>query len=121
MQVERDQPIQVVFFRTEAGNEPVREWLKDLSKEDRKIIGEDIKTVQYSWPVGKPLVDNLRQQIWEVRSSLRGRLARTLFTVYEREIILLHGFIKKARKTPSEELKLANKRRSIYVRNYEKE
>ncbi len=119
--MERDQPIQVVFFRTEAGNEPVREWLKDLPKEDRKIIGEDIKTVQYSWPIGKPLVDNLGQQVWEVRSSLKNRIARTLFTVYEQEIILLHGFIKKARKAPDDDLKLAKKRRAIYVRGYEKE
>jgi len=119
--MEREQPIQVVFFKTEVGNEPVREWLKDLSKEDRKIIGEDIKTVQYSWPIGKPLVDSLGQQIWEVRSSLRSRLARTLFTVCEQEIVLLHGFIKKVQKTPNEDLQLAKKRRSVYVRNYEKE
>ena len=119
--MEREQPIQVVFFKTEVGNEPVREWLKDLSKEDRKIIGEDIKTVQYSWPIGKPLVDSLGQQMWEVRSSLRNRLARTLFTVCSQEIVLLHGFIKKVQKTPSEDLKLAKKRRSVYVRSYEKE
>jgi Phage derived protein Gp49-like (DUF891) len=70
--VEREQPIRAVFFRTETGNEPVREWLKDLPKHERKIIGEDIKTVQYSWPVGKPLVDHLSGQIWEVRVPLEG-------------------------------------------------
>ena len=40
------QPIlSVCFFRTEAGSEPVREWLKKFSAQDRKTIGEDIKTV----------------------------------------------------------------------------
>jgi hypothetical protein len=34
-----ERPLQVVFFKTEAGNEPVREWLKGLSKEDCKVIG----------------------------------------------------------------------------------
>lgn len=39
--------LNVVFYKTESGNEPVREWLKDLSKADRQAIGEDIKTAQY--------------------------------------------------------------------------
>lgn len=117
--MEREQPIRVVFFRTETGNEPVREWLKDLAKDEKKIIGEDIKTVQFSWPIGKPLVDNLGEQIWEVRSRLKDRIARTLFTVQQQEIVLLHGFIKKERKTPLEDLRLAKKRKSLYMSGHE--
>jgi phage-related protein len=117
--VQRELPIQVVFFQTETGNEPVREWLKELPKEEKKTIGEDIKTVQFSWPIGKPLVDNLGEQIWEVRSRLRDRIARTLFTVHKQEIVLLHGFIKKDRKTPLEDLRLAKKRKSLYLGGYE--
>ncbi len=117
--MERDRPIGIVFFRTEFGNEPVRDWLKELPKDERKIIGEDIKTVQFSWPVGKPLVDNLGGQIWEVRSRLKNRIARTLFTVHEQEIVLLHGFIKKDQKTPMDDLRLAKKRKSLYVSGYE--
>ena len=49
----------VVFFRTEAGNEPVRQWLKELKREDRKAVGEDIKTAQYGWPLGMPLIRKL--------------------------------------------------------------
>jgi hypothetical protein len=45
---DKNEPIlNVVFYRTEAGNEPVREWLKDLPDKDRRVIGEDIKTAQY--------------------------------------------------------------------------
>jgi|SRR4051812_7105344 len=110
-----ERPIAVVFFRTEAGNEPVREWLKDLSREDRKTIGTDILTVQYAWPIGKPLVDNLGEGIWEIRSSLGNRIARTLFIVAREEIILLHGFIKKTRKTPKDDLALAKKRKKQYL------
>jgi hypothetical protein len=43
----REYPLEVTFFRTETGNEPVREWLRSLPKEDKKAIGEDINTVQY--------------------------------------------------------------------------
>lgn len=105
----------MVFFKTESGNEPVREWLKSLPAEERKIIGADILTVQYAWPVGKPLVDNLGGQLWEVRSRLKNRIARTLFMVHDEEIVVLHGFIKKDQKTPKTELDLAKKRKSHYL------
>lgn len=65
-----ERPLKVVFFKTDTGNEPVREWLKGMSKEDCKVIGTDILTVQHAWPVGKPLVDNLGDGIWEVRSTV---------------------------------------------------
>src|ERR1700722_8677807 len=104
-----ERPLNVVFYQTAAGHEPVREWLKDLPKEERKAIGADILTVQYAWPVGKPLVDNLGDGIWEVRSRLSNRIARTLFTAADEEIVLLHGFIKKQQRTPANELDLAKK------------
>jgi phage-related protein len=112
-----ERPLKVVFFKTDTGNEPVREWLKDLPKEDCKVIGTDILTVQYVWPVGKPLVDNLGDGIWEVRSRLDNRIARTLFAVVDEEIVLFHGFIKKQQKTPQDELELAKKRRKQYLQN----
>lgn len=112
-----ERPLAIVFFQTEAGNEPVREWLKALSKEDRKAIGEDILTVQYAWPVGKPLVDHLGDGVWEVRSRLKDTIARTLFSVVDEDIVLLHGFIKKSQKTPKQDLDLAKKRRKLYLKS----
>ena len=114
-----ERPLAVVFFRTEAGNEPVREWLKSLPKDECKIIGVDILKAQYAWPLGMPLVDNLGEGIWEVRSRLPNRIARTLFIVVDEEIVLLHGFIKKQQKTPADELDLAKKRKRQYLQNYE--
>ena len=106
-----------VFFRTETGREPAREWLKDLPKDERRIIGEDIMTVQFRWPLGMPLVDNLGSGIWEIRGRLVNRIARTLFFVHQEEIILLHGFIKKTRKTPNEDRALALRRKNAYLKN----
>jgi phage-related protein len=71
----------VVFYRTEAGNQPVREWLKGLKLEDRKTIGEDIKTAQFGWPLGMPLIKKLETGIWEVRSNISQGIARVLFTL----------------------------------------
>ena len=98
------------FFRTTAGTEPVREWLKLLEQVDRKSIGEDIKTVQFGWPLGMPLVRKLETNLWEVRSNLKDRIARVVFTVHDNTMILLHGFIKKAQKTPVTDLDMARKR-----------
>jgi phage-related protein len=106
----REFPLPVVFYRALSGREPVREWLKSLPSADRKLIGEDIKTVQYGFPLGMPLVRKLKPKLWEVRSALPDRIARTLFTVDEDYMVLLHGFIKKTQKTPPEDLELALKR-----------
>lgn|GEM_PF-120849 len=102
--------LHVVFFRTQAGNEPVRQWLKGMEREDRKILGEDVKTAQYGWPLGMPLIRKLEPGLWEVRSHLPQGIARVLFTVSEGTMVLLHGFVKKSQKTPPEELRTARQR-----------
>ena len=51
------------FYRSNTGREAVREWLKDLEAEDRKVIGEDIKDVEFSWPIGMPLVGSLGREL----------------------------------------------------------
>jgi phage-related protein len=112
-------PLRVLFFRTDAEKESVREWLNDLSRDEKKVIGADILTVQWVWPVGKPLVDSLGGGLWEVRSSLGDRIARVFFIVVDEEIILLHGIIKKSRTAPKRELELARKRQSIYLQSTE--
>jgi phage-related protein len=90
----------------------MREWLKGLEPEDRKVIGEDIKDVEFSWPIGMPLVRSLGRELWEVRSSLLGgRIARVVFCIERERMVLLHGFIKKTRKTPQHDIDLALKRR----------
>jgi phage-related protein len=106
-----------VFFRTETGREPVREWLLDLPKTERKLIGIDIMTVQFRWPLGMPLVRSIGSSIHEIRSALPTRIARTLFFVHEGEIVLLHGFIKKTRKTPNEDRALALQRKNAYIKS----
>ena len=88
---ERRAPAQRGFFKTEAGNEPVREWLKRLPRDECQCVGVDILKVQYAWPLGKPLVDNLGDGVWEIRSRLGNRIARTLFVVVDEGIVQLHG------------------------------
>jgi phage-related protein len=107
----------VVFFALGSGAEPVRDWLKSLAPDERRSIGEDVKTLQYRWPLGMPLVRSLGDGLWEVRSRLPTRIARTIFAVEGHAIILLHAFIKKTQKTPPEDKALALQRRNAYRQN----
>ena len=89
----------------------MRDWLKDLSSEERREIGQDIATVEYGWPIGMPVCRPLGQGLREVRSSLPGnRIARVLFCITQERMVLLHGFVKKTQSIPNEDLALARRR-----------
>jgi phage-related protein len=108
---ESPKPIPLVFWRSATGREPVREWLRELSREDKRTIGRDMAKVQFGWPVGLPLCRPLSGGLWEVRSSLATRReARVFFGFHEGTLIALHAIIKKTRKAPAEDLALARQR-----------
>jgi phage-related protein len=103
--------IELVFYQSGNGNEPVRDWLIKLPEANRRAVGLDLQRVQYRWPVGMPLVRPMGKGLFEVRTSLPdGTIARVLFCFHDGELYALHGFIKKAQKTPDNDLELARKR-----------
>jgi len=102
----------VHFYKTPSGNEPVREWLKLRTPEEKKAIGEDIKAVEYTWPVGYPQVVKMDKDLWEVRTDLPQGISRIFFTIWKKYMVLLHSIIKKTQKTPQQELVTAKKRRN---------
>ena len=105
------QKIPQLFFRTAAGSEPVREWPKGLPTAERQAIGEDLLRAQWRWAAGMPLCRHLGRGLWEVRTDLpTRRKARVLLCLYGEHLVALHGFIKKTRRTPDEDLALARKR-----------
>ena len=129
MNTDRPRKVPVVFYRTPAGTEVVRNWLRALNEKDSNAVGQDrhrrppaqpasaggsragSDRVQYRWPIGMPLCRPMGDGLWEVRSELPGnRIARVLFSVQQGKILVLHGFIKKSQKTPAADLALARKR-----------
>jgi phage-related protein len=99
------------FFKNESSNEPVRDWLLNLPAEERRLVGNDIMTAEYGWPIGMPLVRPMGGGLFEVRTNLPDKkIARVLFCAHKGKMVLLHGFIKKTQKTPKAELNLAKKR-----------
>jgi phage-related protein len=104
--------IPLVFFRTLAGSEPVREWLKQLPEEDRHAIGKDLLRAQWGWPVRMPLCRAMGGGLWEIRTDLpTRRTSRVLLCLYREHLVALHGFIKKTRATPDDELAVARRRK----------
>ena len=104
--------IPLIFFRTLTGTEPVREWLRQLPRQERCAIGMDLLRAQWRWPVGMPLCRAMGGGLWEIRTDLpTNKTARVLLCFYREHLVALHGFIKKTRTTPDEDLKLARKRK----------
>jgi phage-related protein len=100
------------FYRNISGKEPVREFLKEMKKADKVIIGEDIQTVEYGWPIGMPVCRPLGDGLFEVRSTITsGNEVRVMFAMIDNMMILLHAFIKKSQKTPEKELAIARTRK----------
>jgi phage-related protein len=103
------------FFAVESGAEPVREWLKSLPRADQKRIGDDIRVVEFGWPVGMPVCRPLGKGLYEVRTKLKDRIARVLFTIEDGKMVLLHGFIKKSQTAPAD-VALARGRLKAFLR-----
>jgi phage-related protein len=108
--------INVVFYRGEGGTEPVRNWLSSLGRADRKTIGDDIRVVEFGWPIGMPVCRPLGQGLCEVRTTLKDRIARTMFAVVGTDMVLLHGFIKKSQAAPRSAIDIARSRLKAYRR-----
>ncbi len=103
--------VELIFFRNDAGGEPVRNWLREMGEVDRHAIGSDLLRAQWRWPVGMPLCRPMGKGLWEVRTDLPGnRTSRVLICFYRGCLVALHGFIKKTRATPEDDLALARKR-----------
>jgi phage-related protein len=108
---ENPRPIPLVFWKSATGREPVREWLRQLPREDQRSIGRDIAQVQFGWPVGLPLCRPMSGGLWELRASLPSRReARVIFAFHASMLVALHAFIKKSQRTPPDELALSRQR-----------
>jgi phage-related protein len=111
--------VPAIFYRTEAGNEPVREWLKAMSPEDRRRIGEDLKSVEFGWPLGMPVCKSLGGGLHEVRTDVAGNRTARIFFYIDRlqRLVVLHGIVKKTRRTPAADLALARTNKGRHERN----
>ncbi len=101
------------FYRTAGGNSPVLEWVRNFGSADRRAIGEAIAVAEFGWPVGMPVCRRLEGEtgLWEIRVNIsQRRIARLIFGIVEGRMVIVHGFVKKTRKTPDRDKQLARRR-----------
>ena len=107
---------EVHFYETLAGNKVLRDWLLSFAKEDRAVLGEDLKTVQIGFPIGLPLCRSLGAGLWEVRSTLPVKRAEARMIFFQdssaHALVVVHGFIKKSQKTPRRDIDIALRRKA---------
>jgi phage-related protein len=105
-------PFPFVFWRQPAsGKQPVLKWLQKLDEEGLRKMSAAMRTVQFGWPLGMPLVRSMGGGLHELRVSLKGKQeARLLFCVHDETIVGLHAFFKTTPATPKGELELAKQR-----------
>ncbi|HYW15369.1 MAG TPA: type II toxin-antitoxin system RelE/ParE family toxin [Allosphingosinicella sp.] len=107
----------VLFYRTQAGNEVVLDFIRELSAEEKKIVGENLKTVQIGFPMGLPLCRALGDGLYEIRSSLPSKREFRLIFFFDRArqvLLVVHALIKKSAKLAKADLDLARKRREEF-------
>jgi|GEM_PF-4718082 len=92
--------LNVVFYRSGAGNEPVRDWLKELSRDDKRKIGENIKTVQLGWPLGIPLIRKIDRGFVGGPNSFATRHCASLVHCLRRSHDFVAWFYQKVAKDP---------------------
>lgn len=113
---------EIIFFATDSGNQPVKEFLDELDVKIRNKILDNIKHLQNHGiflrePYSKPLGDGIS----ELRTRWGKDITRVLYFFFAgKRIVLTHGFIKKTQKTPVREIERAKKYRVIYCEREEK-
>ncbi len=124
----KEKKIHAVFYKTDSGNEPVKDELLKLRRPTKTMIGEDIKFVEYNWKVDRPYVDQLKKgngstekTIYEVRSKVEDgnvkKEYRTLFFVFNDLMVLVHIFGKNSQKTPKTEIDVSWDRMKKWIKD----
>ncbi len=98
----------IYFYKLPSGKEPVRDFLKELSKNDRAKVGALLFELQIEHKLSMPHAKYLGKQLWELRVVCESGNARVFYFCSVHDyLVLLHAFMKKSNKTPAKELDLA--------------
>lgn len=110
----------VAYYETDAGRAPVAEWIAEIPPAERAVALLHIDQLallgtEARPPLVKPLGDKLYELRWKARDK-QHRIA--YFAAAGRTFVLLHGFVKKGRTTPTRDLETAQERMRDHERRH---
>jgi phage-related protein len=108
----------IIFYEKEDGTTPVQEFLDRLPVKHCAKALRDIDVLEkYGTALTEPHVKHIKGKLWELRIKSASDISRIFYFVpVGRDIVLLHGFVKKTRKTPHKEIETAN----TYLNDYQR-
>jgi phage-related protein len=112
------------FYETLDRKQPVREFLDGLDRGTGQKVLAYLKLLRERGFLPFPYSRNVEgvKKLRELRIEFASNIYRIFYCMAsERRIILLHGFQKKSRKTPSREIMVARNRMMDYLRKRRRE
>ena len=111
----------IIFYETDFGDKPVEEFLASLEPAARAKVVRTLELVRNLPVVPSKFWQKMSgaQNIWEVRTEYGGNIYRVLATTAKgNRVILLHGFQKKSKKTPRQNMEIAQQRQKRYFERH---
>lgn len=108
----------IIFYEKEDGSTPVQKFLDKLPVKHHAKALRDIDVLEkYGTDLTEPHVKHIKGKLWELRIKSASDISRIFYFVpVGKNIVLLHGFVKKAQKTPNREIETANN----YLEDYQR-
>jgi hypothetical protein len=117
-------PTRVVCFRDSRGRLPVREWLRDLLRRDRrahaKLVVRIERLAERGHELRRPEVDYLRDDIFELRARIGRVNYRILYFFHGQDVAVLARALTKEDGVPDADIDRAREARVLVTRNPEK-
>ncbi|HUV72360.1 MAG TPA: type II toxin-antitoxin system RelE/ParE family toxin [Clostridia bacterium] len=100
---------QIFYYTTPSGQNPIDKFLNSLSGKQQAKILRIFETIKESGL--QSILPHVRKltgtPLWEIRILGKDNLRIIYVVPYLDTVLLLHGFIKKTRKTPKKEIETA--------------
>ena len=108
---------EVIFFKKKDGTFPAEEFINSLDNKISTKIYRTLEMLEKNGPeLREPYSKHLEEGIFEIRIRLATDLARILYFFYiGKKIVATHGFTKKTRKTPPDEIEKAKACRKEFL------
>jgi len=110
----------IIFYEKEDDTSPVKDFLESLPPKHRAKAMREINLLEeYGISLIEPHAKHIKGKLWELRIESAGDISRIFYFAHVgKKIVLLHGFVKKTRKTPAKEIGVAGDNLEDYLRRY---